>query len=376
MTTTISLRGPADIITVLPYHLGYRPAESLVVVALAGNRIGMVGRIDLPPPDVDPDLVAHELLPVVRRERPDGVVLVAFESASGQAEPASVAMRDAIQGAGIRVLDRLVVREGRWWSLDCDGECCPAEGEPVQADDEVPAVSDYIVRGRRPARSRADLAARLAHRPEPEQDARCAAFIHDLATARRSRSALQRRRRRMLRHWARILDLRPSGPDAVGSAPARDDEAWAWAVVSLLDVAVRDLLIAWLCPGTLDLGVFPASLRRLAEAELPARASLPGWDGIEDGDGAGGPSAPGVGEVAGEVAGEGLVDRLAMVCRAGPPELSPGPLTVFAHVVWWQGDGALARTALDRALGVDPDYRLAALLERMVDIAARPRATA
>jgi hypothetical protein len=76
------------------------------------------------------------------------------------------------------------------------------------------------------------------------------------------------------------------------------------------------------------------------------------------------------------VAGEGLVDRLALVCRAAPPELSPGPLTVLAHVVWWQGDGALARTALDRALAVDPDYRLAALLERMVDIAARPRATA
>jgi hypothetical protein len=376
MTTTIRLRGPADIITVLPYHLGYRPAESLVVVALAGNRIGMVGRIDLPPPDVDPDLVARELLPVVRRERPDGVVLVAFERASGQAEPASVAMRDAIQGAGIRVLDRLVVREGRWWSLDCDGECCPAEGEPVQADDEVPAVSDYIVRGRRPAGSRADLAARLAHRPDAEQDARCAAFIHDLAAARRSRSALQRRRRRMLRHWARILDLTPDGPDAVGSAPARDDEAWAWAVVSLLDVAVRDLLIAWLCPGTLDLGVFPASLRRLAEAELPARSSLPGWDEGVDADPAGDPSAAGAAEVAGEVAGEGLVDRLALVCRAAPPELSPGPLTVLAHVVWWQGDGALARTALDRALAVDPDYRLAALLERMVDIAARPRATA
>ena len=82
MTTTIRLRGPADIITVLPYHLGYRPAESLVVVCLMRNRIGVVGRIDLPPPDVDPELVAVELLPIVRRERPDAVVLVGFESDS------------------------------------------------------------------------------------------------------------------------------------------------------------------------------------------------------------------------------------------------------------------------------------------------------
>jgi hypothetical protein len=371
MTTTIRLRGPADIITVLPYHLGYRPAESLVVVCLMRNRIGVVGRIDLPPPDVDPDLVAVELLPVVRRERPDAVVLVGFESAYGQAEPASVAMRDAIEGAGIRVVERLVVRDDRWWSLDCDRDCCPAEGEPVQADDEVPAVSDYIVRGRRPAGSRADLAARLAYQQEPEQGRRCAAFIDDLATARRSRSALQRRRRRMLKDWARILDLTPSGPDAVAAPPPRDDEAWAWAVVSLLDVAVRDLLIAWLCPGTLDLEVFPTSLRRLAESVLPSRPSSPGQDAR---------ASPAVDDVAEDVAEdaveEGLVDRLAMVCRAAPPELSPGPLTVLAHVVWWQGDGALARTALDRALAVDPDYRLAALLERMVDVAARPRATA
>jgi hypothetical protein len=377
MTTTIRLRGPADIITVLPYHLGYRPAESLVVVCLMRNRIGVVGRIDLPPPDVDPDLVAVELLPIVRRERPDAVVLVGFESTHGQAEPASVAMRDAIESAGIRVVERLVVRDGRWWSLDCDRDCCPAEGEPVQTDDEVPAVSDYIVRGRRPAGSRADLAARLAHRPEPEQDRRCAAFVNDLATARRSRSALQRRRRRMLQDWARILDLTPSGPDAVAAPPPRDDEAWAWAVVSLLDVAVRDLLIAWLCPGTLDLEVFPASLRRLAESVLPPRSSGTARDARDARDARAAPVAEdAVEDTVEDAVGEGLVDRLAMVCRAAPPELSPGPLTVLAHVVWWQGDGALARTALDQALAVDPDYRLAALLERMVDVAARPRATA
>lgn len=380
MTTTIRLRGPADIITVLPYHLGYRPAESLVVVCLMRNRIGVVGRIDLPPPDVDPDLVAVELLPIVRRERPDAVVLVGFESTHGQAEPASVAMRDAIESAGIRVIERLVVRDGRWWSLDCDRDCCPADGEPVQTDDEVPAVSDYIVRGRRPAGSRADLAARLAHRPEPEQDRRCAAFINDLATARRSRSALQRRRRRMLQDWARILDLTPSGPDDVAAPPPRDDEAWAWAVVSLLDVAVRDLLIAWLCPGTLDLEVFPASLRRLAESVLPPRSSGTARDARDARDASDARAAPvaedAVEDTVEDVVGEGLVDRLAMVCRAAPPELSPGPLTVLAHVVWWQGDGALARTALDQALAVDPDYRLAALLERMVDVAARPRATA
>src|SRR6185312_13056099 len=109
--------------------------DSLVVVCLRRNRIGVVGRVDLPPPEVEPHLVAVELLPVVEREQPDAVVLVGFESRGGAAEPASTAMRDALAGAGIRVLDRLVVREGRWWSLDCDGDCCPADGEPVPPDE-------------------------------------------------------------------------------------------------------------------------------------------------------------------------------------------------------------------------------------------------
>jgi hypothetical protein len=372
MTTTIRLRGPADIIAVLPYHLGYRPADSLVVVCLRRNRIGVVGRVDLPPPDVEPRLVAVELLPVVERERPDAVVLVGFEVRPGRAEPASSAMRDALEGGGIRVLDRLVVRDGRWWSLDCDGSCCPTEGEPLPPDESVPAVADYVLRGRRPAASRDGLAERLASRADAEQDTRCAALIHDLATAQRSRSAHQRRRRRILEYWAEILDLTSGGPDSVPPAPAAGDDAWVWAAVSLLDVQVRDLLIAWLCPGTLDLGVFPASLRRLAEAELPPRWTLL-WGnggGVEEPGDAADDQAEDGGAVA-DVA-DGVVERLSMVCRAAPVELSPGPLTVLAHVAWWLGDGALARTALDRALEVDPDYRLAAILERMVDVAVRP----
>jgi transposase len=51
-------------------------------------------------------------------------------------------------------------------------------------------------------------------------------------------------------------------------------------------------------------------------------------------------------------------------------------LTVLANLAWWQGDGALARTALERALVVEPGYRLARLLDRLVDLAIRPRATA
>jgi hypothetical protein len=388
MTTTIRLRGPADIITVLPYHLGYRPADSLVLALLDGSRIGMVARVDLPSPGVDPWAVVDELVPFVVRECPDRAVIVGFETRPGQAEACSVALRDGLADVGIDAVERLLVRGERWWGLDCNSDCCPPGGTAVLPDDRVPAVSDYVALGRFPAPSRDQLAERLTHTDDPGQDALCAALIHELDAGRRSTRAQHRRRRRVVEAWGRILRSNGDGWSAgpagyAGStrtdAPCPSEEDWAWAVVGLLDVTVRDLLIAWLCPGTLELTVFSAALRRLADEHLPPRGRLPpalaklaalpdlGADeGTDDRDG----------RQASALSSETLVERLAMVCRRSPRELSPGPLTVVGHVSWWLGDGALARTAVEGALAVDPDYRLAVLLSRMVDVAIRPPRTA
>ena len=58
--------------------------------------------------------------------------------------------------------------------------------------------------------------------------------------------------------------------------------------------------------------------------------------------------------------------------RVVPDEHAAAPLTVLAHLAWWLGDGALARTCLERALAAAPGYRLALLLERMLDLGVRP----
>ena len=392
MRTTIRLRGPAEMITALPYHLGYRPTDSLVLVCLNGGQLGAVGRIDLPPPEVDPQLLVDELMPLVREQQPDSAILIGYESQLRQSEAGSVALRDALTDAGVEIVARLVVHGDRWWSLDCSGECCPAEGEPLPGEEQVPAIADYIVLGRHPAQNRQELRDRLRGPVGPEQDARCAVLMRDLASARQHPRRLQRRQRRMFEHWARILgtikeaaalddEASSSGADPV---PPPGDEAWAWAVVSLLDTSVRDLLIAWLCPGALELEVFPVALRRLATTELPRplRHSGNSTSRSSQGISSQGISSQGIGSRDGVrapaawqediTAEEQLVERLAMVCRQAPPELSPGPLTLFAHVVWWRGDGALARTALDMALEVDPRYKLAEILGRMVDAAFRP----
>jgi hypothetical protein len=355
MTSAIRLRGPADIIAVLPYHLGYRPTDSLVVVCLRGRRLTMVARLDLPLAVTDPWAAIEELVPRVQQEQPKHVVLVAFETDEGKAERVSAAMRDALLDDGVEVVDRLVVRAGRWWSLDCTGACCPPEGQPVPLDEDVPAVADYVLLGRRPAANRAELVSRLAPAHTAGMADRCATLAAELDSALRDGGRrVVASRRASLSEWGELLDVCADSPPKPLS-----DESCARLAVSLRDVTLRDLVIAWTCPGTLGLDVFDASVVDLADRCLPPH----GEDVLQ---------AP-------EErfrAHNALTERLAELCRRVPVELSPPPLAVLASFTWWLGDGALTRVALDRALAVDADYRLARLLERMVDLAIRPRRAA
>lgn len=147
--------------------------------------------------------------------------------------------------------------------------------------------------------------------------------------------------------WERILDATDHRGDVTRALAAA-------AAVSLRDVHVRDSLVAWLTPGGLD------------PAQLPERArSLfavidRDWD-------------DGRADTVAIVAMNRIQARLIRLCAMLPDEHAAPALTVLACFTWWRGNGALTRAALDRALRCQPDYRLARLLERMVDLAIRPR---
>ncbi|MBE3073438.1 MAG: DUF4192 family protein [Actinobacteria bacterium] len=82
MKTTIHLSGPADLLTVLPYQLGFHPHNCLVVVSLHGTRMGLVQRIDLPPPEHVGDVAAAMIAPL-RQDSPNAVLLIGFEEREG-----------------------------------------------------------------------------------------------------------------------------------------------------------------------------------------------------------------------------------------------------------------------------------------------------
>ena len=58
--------------------------------------------------------------------------------------------------------------------------------------------------------------------------------------------------------------------------------------------------------------------------------------------------------------------------RRAPLEVLAPPATLLAFAAWLAGDGALAWCALDRAREADPDYSMAALVERALTCAVPP----
>lgn len=374
MTTTIHLSEPAHLLTVLPYQLGFYPQECLVVVSLVGpraSRMGLVQRIDLPPPEHLADAVRAMVTPL-GHHRPEAVLLVGFEEGEGD----SRAMLDSVAAAcrvrGITVAGRMVVRGGRWFDLDCRQSCCPPEGLPLPAPSSVPAVAEFVGREISPLSARSGLADLL--KPSRPLRSRAVSLLAEEGLERRrvARDAGERElsqcRAGELAVWALVLSDRDDAAPISGLLPTD----LAKLAVSLTDVHLRDGLIAWLCPGTLARDLIDPPLAaqltlaltgpHLGASEPPAGATPIAADVLD------------ALEVAQVIGRQRIERRLCELSAALPDAWVVATLTVLASFTWWRGDGALTRVALDRALKLDPQYRLAQLLEQMVDLAIRPEA--
>jgi hypothetical protein len=350
--TAIRLRGPGDVLASLPYQLGYHPQDSIVVMALRDGAVDLVERLDLPAAPDAADASAALVAPLVR-EGFDSVLLVGFESIAGSADPVMKALSSDLTRLRIPSLDQLVVRDGRWFRPDCTTGCCPPEGMPVPEASATPAVADYVGLGVAPLARRADLAE--AVRADPVISEEVSVELRRLGTVAQptlvgsAPCAPSVQRLAWLSLWAAICHEAVDRPveEILGATEVAE------LVRSLADVQLRDAIVAWLCPGSLPLATLDEDL---VDALLSTLGPLPDEDaGIEVAR-----------------SGRRLLVRLEWLARAVPDPHGTPLLTVLANLAWHLGDGTLARVALDRALAHDPDYRLAILLDRMVDLGFRP----
>jgi hypothetical protein len=335
------LTSPEELVRALPHLLGFHPSRSLVLVGLAGARHRVVAcvRADLPPEGVDLRPGPHEdpaeatargarelgryaagrLVAALRADaRTAGTprrrhhALLVVVDAPGAGPPTGVAAtRDEALVAGCQeglgsteVLDALLVRGDRWWSLLCaDPVCCPPAGRPLGPGAPSPYEVAAVVEGSVPAADRQAVVDRLRPAPDDERAAFTAACAAGAAW------------------WAGVPDR-----------PAQRRELLAAA--GTLGAPATAELAGSATAGRLVAALVDLPLRDAAALVADPDVALPGW--------------------------------LALA-RLATGEPSAPVLTVVGWLAYRRGDGVLARTAFEGALAAVPDYRLAVLLLAMLD---------
>ena len=318
---TVRLSDRGALAAAVPQLLGFRPAESLLVVSLQrqGGRevLGLTARADLPPPQHAAAL-AHGLASAVLTGSPTAVLLlVVSEDDDGLELPHRHLVREvvlAFHHHRVPVRDALLVRSGRWWDYDCPRPCCaPGAGTPLPAGTSELAVTS-VFRGHVVEDDRAALARRLAAIGSPGMAEACEEVGDELA------------RRTAQQGWDAVVE-----------------EAW-----EVLLTAVDDAGTARAAP------LSDRQVARLAwglrDADLRDRALT-----LALGDRA--------------AAAQALWTELT---RRAPSPLDAAPATLLAVGAWLRGDGALANLALDRALGSEPSYGLAGLMRTALDACLPP----
>lgn len=157
---TLQVRGPADLVRVVPYLLGFHPVRSLVLVGLAGTRVVVTARVDLD--DVadpgQPGLLRDSVAAMSRGGARAFVGLVVDDDAAPKT-PAQAGgrLRDrlpwwgvahelavVVEACGAELEDVVLVCRSRMWSYVCDGPtCCPPEGRLLSDDSRVAATATF-----------------------------------------------------------------------------------------------------------------------------------------------------------------------------------------------------------------------------------------
>ena len=310
----LSLRGPADLLAAVPYLLGFHPTDSLVIVGVRAGAVVFNARIDLPPADaVGP--AAAQLSEIVGRQRISRAVIVGY-GPEDAVTPMVSAVRRALRRRRIDVPEALRVTGGRYWSYVCrDPQCCDPAGVPFDvATSEVAATATV-----------AGMAA-VASRDVVEERIRPVTGKAALAMSRAAMRADER------------LEALAGGPDPAGSLLAAGIAAVDAAIAkTALGARLSDDEVAWLALVLTDIRIRDHAWGRVDESP---RQHVTLWTDV---------------------------------LRRADPELGAPPATLLAFAAWRDGGGAMPSIAIERALAINPDYRMARYLSLAIDNGLDPR---
>ncbi|MET7652461.1 DUF4192 domain-containing protein [Streptomyces sp. NPDC005486] len=341
----VTLRTPGELADALPYLLGYRPEDSIVLVALhdrdGRGRFGGRARLGIPANPDDWGAVAQQLAQGLvkgserRGARPAQMVAYLCQE-PGKGETGRQVM-ERLQSLAHRlrlecgrldvpVIEALCISDGRFWSYCCGGKgCCPVEGVPMglPGTSVLAAAATYAgiqVRGTlRELRARLlPLETGAALEQEAALDTAgmtlVTRILHEASRPAVAEETLELARRVMCR-----FAEAPVVPGVL-LADHRDDELLGFdeaaaLILGLQDRVTRDRAAQWM------------------EGDEAAPALR-------------------------------LWRALSRRCVGPYGEHAAAPLTLAGWVAWSSGDELEAREALAMALGADPDYLFARLLHQ------------
>jgi hypothetical protein len=260
-----------DVVTLVPYLLGFQPADSIVVVSLVGRppRFGPCFRLDLPDSRRSVAEVTDYARDIVTDLGLPAVVLLAFSDHADVAEPALRRLRRLLRRVDVRVEEMVRADGRRWWSLSCqDPRCCPPAGTAYDADTSPLAVA-AVVAGLQKAPDRDALRDRF--RADDELRRRVVAELEAVDPAQRPAPEAALRR----------LDavLASTGPAGVSELAALLD--------AVQDPTVRLAVCTSVTRETADrhLDLWSAAVRGAPDGHLPAAGLLAGLAAWQAGTG-------------------------------------------------------------------------------------------
>ena len=301
MTT---LTSPHDLLAAIPFLVGFKPEDSIILISIRDGSVSMAMRVDFP------DSLGNEevstLISHLERDKADAVLAIFYlPDAPTDSTPIIQALTSAIEAHGLHLRESIIVSAGRWRSLLCDDkECCPESGSAMPELSGSRIAAEQVAQGKPlPFENVHELVASISALPE---DAELLELISQIDLIDYNNDPVPQQRQGAEAVVDFIADFHAEGL-------CRDKKLIALVLVRLLDLQVRDFALGSVTEDTLH-NYFSA------------------WRWLM------------------RIAPQGYVAPVA---------------TLFAAVAYERGDGALAQRALDRVEADNPDYAMLNLFRQV-----------
>jgi hypothetical protein len=312
-----TLTSAHDLITAIPFLLGFHPSDSIVMIAIKDDAIGLAMRIDLPQ-SLDSDAI-DQLASHLVRDEADAALLVAYmPDARDDGDALLISLGAGFIRQGISIQESIVVSHNRYRSIICrDENCCPPFGKELPDYEGSQIAAEHVLAGvPMPFSDIAELVDSISADPS-SLDPEWSDFVNQFFIADDAEE-LGALRRDGVETMELLIDEYRLGHGA------RDRTLVARMIGRMSDVQIRDYALGIHSEDTYDL--YFSMWRELMR-----------------------------------LAPRGFVAPIACIVAAMSYE---------------SGDGALAQKALDRAFSDDEMYPLAGLLRRVFNAGWPPESFA